>query len=261
MEQPIKPKRRYHYTVRPSPRVEKIDAKTFPSKFEGKRKSGSKINFLRKKGTSNRELDRFLVTRLYRATRESSCTIYERAVDNWVAEKRGSPSVALSRWSAMRAALPWSRMREPAVGGAWGGRGWEGEGDMPQQPWKEGWHPESEWGAGCTTLPPPMQPAARPTAEITCYHPGSKVAFLPRFLVFIPVFWNDPDATMTLAGISFPALRKHCSSSLKNVERDLEFLTLSDWKGKRNKKGKKSRMCFSMCKLSSPFLPTRFNWH
>lgn len=74
MEQPIKPKRRYRYTVRPSPRVEKIDAKTFPSKFEGERKSGSKINFLGEKGTSNRELDRFLVTRLYRATRESSCT-------------------------------------------------------------------------------------------------------------------------------------------------------------------------------------------
>lgn len=63
-------------------------------------------------------------------------------------------------------------------------------GDMPQQPRKEGWHPESEWGAACTTLPPPMQPAARPTAEITCYHPGSKVRHA-SFLLSFHVFWND----------------------------------------------------------------------
>lgn len=163
MEQPIKPKRRYRYTVRPSPRVEKIDAKTFPSKFEGERKSGSKINFLREKGTSNRELDRFLVTRLYRATRESSCTIYERAVDNWVAEKRGSPSVALSRWSAMRAALPWSRMREPAAGEAWGGRGWEGRGICRSSLGKKGGTRKANEG-----------PAARPCLRPCNQQPGQQ---------------------------------------------------------------------------------------
>jgi len=29
---------------------------------------------------------------------------------------------------------------------------------------KEGWHPESEWGAACAVLPPPMPRTSRPTA-------------------------------------------------------------------------------------------------
>lgn len=141
MEQPIKPKRRYRYTVRPSPRVEKIDAKTFPSKFEGERKSGSKINFLREKGTSNRELDRFLVTRLYRATRELDL----RACSGQLGcRKKGFSkrcAVSLERDACGVAVVAHARAcGRRGVGRARMGR----EGDMPQQPWKEGWHPESE---------------------------------------------------------------------------------------------------------------------
>lgn len=126
----------------------------------------SKINFLKGKEQSKRSIYR--VSR--HATRALRACSGQLGCGKKGFSKRCAVRLCASR-DAMRAALPRSRMREPpategASGGSGEGREGPGEGDMPQQPWKEGWHPESEWGAGCTTLPPPMQPAARPTAEI-----------------------------------------------------------------------------------------------
>lgn len=90
-------------------------------------------------------------------------------------------------------------------------------------------------GRPCTTLPPPMRPAARPTAEITCYHPGSKVGRvlspLSLSLSLFSLFLERSDVSYFCA-TSFP------------LSKELEKLELYSLRQQQQEK-KKSRMDLS----------------
>lgn len=95
-------------------------------------------------------------------------------------------------------------------------------------------------GRPCTTLPPPMiRPAARPTAEITCYHPGSKVGrVLPpplsfsRFSLFFSLERSGRDVSY-FSATSFPLskeleeLELYFSGEKRKAEIDRSFFLQS----------------------------------
>lgn len=162
----------------------------------------SKINFLKGKEQSKRSIYR--VSRQYRGTLQE---LYERAVDNWVAEKRGSPSVAPSVYARPetrcvrrcrgRACASLRQPRERVEGVGRGGKG-QGRGICRSSLGKKGGTRKANEG-----------PAARPCLRPCNQQPGQQprynllppriesygVALSRSSLAFsfsFQFFWNDP---------------------------------------------------------------------